>query len=218
MNVVVSPDALKLFLREHGRVYPYRDVMKTRKRVHVNWLMAERKQHTGHIGRVGAIQMEATTWRILPTNAFHNDTVTHLVVTQQALPVPAHIGEVIEVMESFGRSFDVEWYNRVIDYMGYLLSNGFELSREDIIHHSIELRVDLMVRRHRGDLPFNIVMDDFDGHFKRTYHYGSTKRFMPLCMLMIDYVDARIAQFDTVNSVMSLVNSDPVAPVTPPPY
>ena len=40
----------------------------------------KRSKHTGYVGRVDNVLMEATTWRAVPTNAFDTDTVTHLVM------------------------------------------------------------------------------------------------------------------------------------------
>ena len=89
----------------------------------------ERKQHTGYIGRVDGVPMEATKWKAIPSNVFDNNTVTHLIITKQALPAPQDVVEVIELMECWGKSLDAKWYNRVLDYLGYLCWNGFQLCR-----------------------------------------------------------------------------------------
>ena len=51
-------------------------------------------------------------WLAVPSNAFSNDTVTHLIVTKQALPAPQDIGEVIEVMRRRLRSMMIFMYSR----------------------------------------------------------------------------------------------------------
>ena len=129
MPLLDGPHVFKYFLEEHGKVYPYRDVMKTRNRMHVSWLMIKGR-YTGYVGSVEGVIMEPTTWKPVPSSAFSNDTVTYLIITKQALPAPPVVGEVLEVMECWGKSYDLVWYNRVIGYLGYLLSNGFQLSNE----------------------------------------------------------------------------------------
>ena len=154
--------------------------------MHVSWLLMRRSRYTGHTGKVDNVRMEPTVWCTVPTNAFECNTVTHLIITKQALPVPHDMSDIVEVMESWG-SVDVEWYNRVVDYLGYLCSNGFHLSREDLAHHSIELRVDLMARRASAEVPLSVVMDTFDVFFAQMYKY-QTKRFFSLCQLVFEHV------------------------------
>ena len=210
--LTINKAEYKHFLCENGSLYPYRDVLKTRNRVHVSWLLMERKKHTGYLGRVNGIAMEATTWRCIPSNAFENDTVTYLIMTKQALPVPQDIGAIIEVMECWGKALDSEWYNRVVDYLGYLCWNGFELPREELVHHTIEFRVHLIARRRPG-VPYTIVMDRFDAFFRTSYKY-TTKRIFALCTSSFLHTEELVNQL--VDHGYSMMNVDATVPVTPP--
>ena len=110
---LLDSNAFKLFLVENGRIYPYRDVRTTRRRMHVSWLMIKCE-------RIGRMESDVK-WRPVPAISFNNDTVTYLIVSKQALPVPASIAEVLDVMEGWGKSYDIVCYNCVVAYMGYLL-------------------------------------------------------------------------------------------------
>ena len=206
-------NALKKFLQQNGSVYPYRDVTKTRNSVFVSWLLMKRQRYTGPIGTVLGIKMEETEWVALPSNALSTATVTHLVIAEEALPVPADVAAVLEIMEAWGKALDIQWYNRVVDYLGYLVSNGFELNRESIFHHAIEFKVDLMLERHDESLPYAMLMDDWDAYFKHEYRCGKSKRFFDLCQASIDHVDSLLKWVD---SIIPLINSPAVVPVSPP--
>ena len=68
----------------------------------------ERYEYTGGIGRAHTVRMEPRTWCAVPTNAFDNNTVTHLFVSKQAFPVPAVVAEVVEALECWGRAVDLQ--------------------------------------------------------------------------------------------------------------
>ena len=198
------PEEFRVFLQEHGRIYPYRDCLKTRRRMHVKWLLMEKRQPT-----VGG---EDTKWTILHSNTFDNDTVTHLIVSMQALPVPPTVSEVLDGIQSWGKSLDPEWCNCATDYMGYLCWNGFELQSEDIFFHLIKMRIDLMLQRHASDLPFASIMEDWECYYKWSFHYKG-RVFADLCLSSFEYVKSILEELD---NLIRLMNTPVVVPVTPP--
>ena len=200
--LLTCPQEFRAFLRDHGRVYPYRDCLRTRKRLHVKWLLIEKKDKTEDERR----------WTLLPSDTFDNKTVTHLIVSLQALPVPPNAGEVLDAMYCWGSALDLDWSNSVIDYMGYLCWNGFELTREDMFYHCIKIRIDLMIARHASDLPFTMIMDDWSAFYKETFHY-KFRRFSRLCRASFAHVKSILEQLD---DLVRLMNTPVVVPVTPP--
>ena len=212
--MLMCAQSFKIFLEENGKLYPYRDVKLTRNRImHVRWLLIK-GCYTLYSGSVAGVTMEPSEWKPVPSNAFSNDTVTYLIVTKQALPVPPVVGEVLEVMECWGKALDGLWYNRVVDYLAYLCYNGFELNKQTILHHAIEFKVHLMLQHlEDDDVRFDTVMEDFNEWFEYTYHYGSTRCFLSLCEKSIAHVQALLTYLD---GTMLLVNSPVVIPVTPP--
>ena len=173
--------------------------------MHVSWLMIKCE-------RIGRMESDVK-WRPVPAVAFNNDTVTYLIVSKQALPVPASIAEVLDVMEGWGKSYDIVWYNRVVAYMGYLLCNGFELSREFIVQHAIEFKVNMMAQDSSAGVPYNIVIEDFALWFEETYLYSSNRQFYELCRRAISHVNCVLTE---VEALLPMVNTSVVVPVLPP--
>ena len=52
--LILDSNAFKLFVQDNRRVYPYRDVLTTRNRMHISWLMMKCK-YSGSIGRIQGI-------------------------------------------------------------------------------------------------------------------------------------------------------------------
>lgn len=182
--IINCPSEYRYFLQENGSVYPYRDILKTRKSMHVSWLIIKRQ------GRCG------TKWCSIPSKMLKKCTVTHLIISKEALPIPSDISEILDVMECWGKGYDLQWHNLAIDYVGYLCSNGFELNRESIVHHVIEIgmRVVVQRRQRRGSnhLPFNMAMEEWEAFFDEQYKYGKSRRFIDLARASFRYMQALI--------------------------
>ena len=78
----VNSKDIAAFVQENGTRYPYNDVFMTRRSFRVKWLLLESQKK--QVDRFNKRQ-----WEAIPSSAFDNDTVMHLVVSKQALPVPA---------------------------------------------------------------------------------------------------------------------------------
>lgn len=201
----------QVFLLENSRVYPYRDIPTTRNRMYVSWMLMKRYEHTGSIGRIAGVPVEAMRWVAIPSNAFDIDTVTHLYISKQALPVPSTMGEIVDALECWGKALDIQWYNRSMRYLGYLLSNGFQLNRETMVNYIVQLRVLLMIDAHAADLPYDTILDEFADFFPQEYCHS--KMFSTLCLVTFDHLDLFMK---ALSSIQMTNDAGAAVPVTPP--
>ena len=172
----------------------------------------KRYKHTGVKGVcTGGIRVEETTFVAVPSNAFNIDTATHLYLTKQAVPLPAVMGEIVDALECWGKALDSGWYHNSIEYLAYLVNNGFEFNRETLFHHIMQFKVDKMINEHSTDVPYETVMDEWE--LFAAQKYSHRQPFSCLCTTSFDYVAALLAQLD---SLVHMMNVPAVSPVIAP--
>ena len=176
-----------------------------------------RKGHTS--SAAFAQRMNVFEWQAVRSSLFDSNTVTHLIITKQALPVPKEMSMILDLMEYWGREIDSEWYYRVIDYCAFVALEKHNLSYENLLHHCLEFKVDLMLVASVGYLPYDATqhfLEEWATFYHGIFLYGSSRDRRDTHQIAIRSIkhaaDLLYCQ-ETVDSVVT----PPAAPVTPPP-
>ena len=179
--MLVTPKEFTSFLCDNGSQFPYKDCRVTRSRFHVRWLLI--KQHKEkHLRAI-------FPWKAISSRTFENDTVTHLIVTKQAIPLPPDMSEIMDTMAVWGEKYDVEWHHRVVDYLAFLCTDNHQFDRQHLFHHCLEYMIDLMLQKRFGYLPMpqiNAFMDVWEECFHDEYKYGN-RGFRHLCYFCFNH-------------------------------
>ena len=201
---------MKRFLLENGSRHPYNDILITRNRMHVQWLMlfTSPRPPNGLIDRHPIV---------VPTTTFDADTVQHLLLTKQALPVPNVVSKVIDCMEDWGKEYDLEWYNEVVNLIAYLLSNQTVLTQEELFYDLLEFKINALIYEYIG-LNEHVTATRIFDLWKDKFHYD-------FCYNGVrDFKQAAVASFATVMiqvnaylQVQTLLQNTPVAATAPVP-
>jgi len=194
--LIVTEEALTLFLRDNAGKYPYCDVLQTRRNFHASYLFMKRSTR-GVIWGTGPFD-----WVALSSSMFDTETVQHLIVSKQALPVPPDMGAVLDCMEYWGRRIDPNWYDLVVQWMALMCycgtQGGSAVPKERIMMQCIEPRIERMLHYCLGGiLPFvecRILLDEWRVFFEHDYNYGAGhfKDFFYLANRSFDYIGSVI--------------------------
>ena len=168
------PQDVTLFLQEHGRVFPYSDILKTRRRFYTGWLLMEEPARGANM----------TPWcRAVPSSLFSQDTSTHLLVTMQALPATPVMSEILDVrMDCWGRKNCNMWYQSVLQYLVSLCKSptAMTVSQYDIMHRCIGYRIESLSTECFGrTLSFSeymTLMDAWSLSFDMDYYAEGTPK------------------------------------------
>ena len=98
----LSAAAVKAFMDEHNRSYPYNDVPCTRQCYYPKWLLATSKGN-------GGIPLRKTGYCTIKTSCLSHDNVQNLIMAGDTLPLPAVFGEVVDSLETWGANCWTCW-------------------------------------------------------------------------------------------------------------
>lgn len=180
----VSPKVYREFLQANGSKFPYSDVRKTRQKFHVKWLLL----YTNSREAAGC---ESHCF-IIPSKAFNDDTVQHMILTKEALPLPPIMCHIARYMECWGRGVSTIWHHRVLDELRLFLQEGMAVSDEKVLHDCVKIRIWQMVGSRIDNLQeVQNIIDQWSAYFSVLYKKG-TQNFFQLARLSFHYVDGKI--------------------------
>ena len=129
----VSFTEYQVFLRAHGRRFPYNQVKKTRNSFHTKWLLL------ANVDKYIAI----------PSHCIDNQTQNHLIITYQALPTTQDMDPIIEHMERWERS-DPVWHRQVIDWIAFICREGVKRDQYGLVYDCVAFKVRKAIYQHIG--------------------------------------------------------------------
>ena len=129
----VDLSEFQIFLRRNGNKFPYSQIRKTRSTVYVKWIVLAAGQ----------------SFVNLPSMSLDKPTLNHLIVTQQAWPLPTDMGDIIDYMEWQGRSEDAVWYHNVVDWIAFICREGIKRDHLGLLYDCVvALRVRRLIDEH----------------------------------------------------------------------
>ena len=179
----------QIFLQRNGNKFPYNQVRKTRSTIYVKWL----------------VLAAGESFVTLPSISINKATLNHLVMTQQAWPLPADMSKIIDYMEGQGRAEDVVWYHNVVDWIAFICREGIKRDRIGLLYDCVALRVRRLIEQHMGSTttePAKRILTHWREYFFSQYENGS-RDFVTLKRASVAYVRG------AMSTVPSTVRSTP---------
>jgi hypothetical protein len=185
--ITVSPSEFGKFVAENAGKYPYNQIFKTRQKFHVKWLLT-RKENRGFIPRNKA------NYTAIPSSCIDEGLVQYLIITKQVLPIPPVMERIMDWMYCWGRAIDGHWYNKVVDWLHFLVVNKIHLSDNIVLRDCVEYRVRSMIRTMHTNLQqhlCNMLIVEWRHYFNNEYANGHVD-FFKLSVRSMGFVQARI--------------------------
>ena len=190
LSVCISPTKMKLnlsefqiFLRRNGNKFPYNQVRKTRNTIYAKWLVLAAGQ---------------SSFVTLPSISLDKPTLNHLVMTQQAWPLPADMSEIIDYMECWGRGEDRVWYHNVVDWIAFICREGIKRDHLGLLYDCVALRVKRIIDEELGSRTTELtrrLLRQWREYFFSQFENGST-----------DFITVKRASIAFVRGAMSNIN------------
>ena len=194
--MLFNKEAFKLLAM--GDAYPYNEIKATRHGFFTSWLLLENR-----------CQEPRSKHCTLRTSSLENDTVTLLIVTRQALPLPQDYCDVLDCMDWWGRRISQRWYEVVLEMMFLDLSSGQKVDRECLFKNCISFRMNEMVNEAINVDPAWLMLC-WHNLFDNTYMYD-TKDFFGCAVKSIQWIRFKIEhdqQLATLEMNNHLVEDD----------
>lgn len=77
----------------------------------------------------------------IPSSCLTHDTVQHLIVSKEALPVPPAMCDILDLMHCWGRDRDPVWHVKVVDWLCFLLVSKNHLPDQMALRDCVKCRI-----------------------------------------------------------------------------
>ena len=191
----INASEFQTFLRRNGKKFPYNQIRKTRSTIYTKWLVLAAGQ----------------SFVTLPSISIDKPTLNHLVVTQQAWPLPAEMGNIIDYMECWGRGEDAVWYHNVVDWIAFICREGIKRDYLGLLYDCVALRVRRLIEQDMGSQVTALtrrVFQQWREYFFSQYESGSTD-FVSLKRASIAYVRGAMSNLTHPTTPLSAMSSTP---------
>ena len=163
----VTREAFHHFMVENGDRRPYNEVPCTRLGFRCNYLMLCSAQH-------GVSPLSGEMF-VAPTSCFHKMDATHLIISDQDIPLTHDAEHVCQCMENWGRIKDPNWYHECMGYLWSVLNNGNDDTspcRVGLIYQCLYMYVRDIVRREMFDVDtrIDLITDWATAYFDWSRH------------------------------------------------
>jgi len=118
-----STAAIKTFMQTNQDVYPYSDVPCTRSGYYPKWLLASSRYKQGQIWRQDG-------YYVIKSSCLSHENAQNLIMSGDALPLPAVFGEVVDSLETWGGQCWTCWLQKSLKLM-------HEYLKEDNMHGGV---------------------------------------------------------------------------------
>ena len=141
----VDTESFKLFYNRVKDQFPYNQLRVTRNRFHVKWLLMTCDTDPGILFHHGRLYP-------LLCKSMKSQVVQHLIITEQAMPLPQSFSLLMDSMYYWGRSLSGTWFNKTLELINFYLLNS-ELdaatpAATDLYCDVIQMRVVQMLHTH----------------------------------------------------------------------
>ena len=138
MPLTITKEDFEVFVADKGYDYPYLEVARGENCFFCNWLMlVEGPKHVG----------DSPRFQPVPSSFFGPDTVTYLIISEEAFPMTPDMCEVMQFTATFGDDFGHSW-TELINYFGGLLLDEDNIrvkARKFVLKEVISMRIDSMM-------------------------------------------------------------------------
>jgi len=201
---VFNQDSFKRFVQDNSYAWPYCDVRVTR------------NNYSPSVVMLMSYQPERKP-SIVAATAFKKDTLQHLIITCQVMPVPPSVTTILEYMECHGKTVSFSWYDRVVEHIWRQLVFGNQVKHEYLIVHCLRYRVSNLLCRSvlRRDEQL-LVTDSWIDSVMHEYEYRGNRDFSSLATYTFEYINACIeGHISPLLTTSEIMASSSVTFVTP---
>lgn len=140
---MISDDGFKLFGERVKDSFPCNSVPVTRNSCHTKWLLVSCE-------RDPRILFHHGKHCPLLTSTMSAEAVQHLVVSEEAVPLPPAFCLVMDTMHCWGRSVSGHWHNKTLELFSFYfgLTDMIALARTDLFFDVIQMRVLQIINYH----------------------------------------------------------------------
>ena len=133
MVMFVSKDTFEFFCNTWGAEYPYCELKKTRNRYYIKWVIL--------CGSKSSIPRQRTPLEAVLSSSFDKDTLQHLLLSKQAMPLTPSMSDIMDWMSSWGRSKSNTWYEDVVELFMFYCQEKIPVSDKRLVEDVISLKV-----------------------------------------------------------------------------
>jgi len=154
---------------------------------------------------------------VVPAGAFRKDTVQHLILTGQVVPVPPTVALVLDYMESHGKRVSLKWCERVKYFIWRRLVTGNYIQDLYLIIHCLKYHVTEVLANSvlRCDVQFLATESWVDAVIEQ-YEYKGNRDIGDLFTYSMDYINAciegHVSPLVTTSEVMATTSLNVVSP------
>ncbi|MGL5936283.1 MAG: hypothetical protein ACRCZI_11760 [Cetobacterium sp.] len=137
-------------------------------------------------------------------NSFSNGVLLEMIITGRAKPLPPDLCEIMDHSHCWGRAYDAEWYNEVVELLYQSLNNGQEIERTELVSILIS---PLVLKEIHANHAVDSVMEhllvlDWMKWYLQTYNKRDRTSFRTIAVASVTRIKWSIAQ---VNSIPVIV-------------
>ena len=192
----VTKDSFDYFCRLWGSDYPYCALKKTRSQYYVKYMIMMSKGES--------LPGRQTPLTVVLTSAFDKETLQHLLLSKQGIPLCPAMDKIMDWMYAWGKSKSRMWYDETIELFSFYFHEKIRLSERELMFEVIAIKVrqdiHLRVAVHTDMIGWTTYNEWVD--FFNFYYEASSTHFYDLTTKSISYVsdrcDAMLEQIMTV--------------------
>ena len=179
----------KDFLKEYSGAYPYSQIKVTRQSFYLEWVFLRSNWY-----RTAGVMRLGTQWFPVHCSCLPKEHLEELLMTGQALPVPAEMEEVVHSMFVWGQSVSYYWFCETIDLLANLIENGVEVDKATVVRAVIKLLVKYKVESFFavGSVIGDTIKYNWKQYFEGTY-MKTHMNFYAMAYNSLDYTNNCIA-------------------------
>ena len=193
-----SPAAINAFMQTNQDVYPCSDVPCTRSSYYPKWLLASRRYKQGQIWRQNGHHVIKFSW-------LSHDNAQNLIISGDALSLPAVFGEVVDSLEKWGATHWSCWLQKSLRLIHEYLkednvSGGVAPCKMRVFHDCIILCVERKAEHNfiRNSANYNLVLSTWKTYFWVRCWEVST--FFDLAHDSMQFVANQVESMDRIHS------------------
>ena len=202
----VTADAYSYFMSEWGGDYPYCELKKTRSQFYAKYAVICSKSKSN-------VPRRGTSFDVVTTSSFDKETLRHLFLSKQAIPLTPTMAEIMDWMYCWGRNKSDSWYERTLEWFMFLCTEKISVSKRELIFDTIAIKVRedihcyFVTTQMTGWLTYNEWVDWFNFQYENI-----TEDFFELSYKSIGYVQSRCEAL--VEATTAPTNATPEVPVS----
>jgi hypothetical protein len=185
MRVATTP-AFSQYLMDNSNIYPYSKLRPpTRNSFYCKWVMLK-----------GQDRGSTERFPVLANSLPSNGVLLELLLSEEAMPFPPELSDIMDSMYWWGRTKNNEWYEAVVYMVEEALDNDVEEDRKELVRALISFQVKAEIYAYvaNDSIAAELLWIDWVFWFNCTYKDATKSSFRAMSLDCFEYVHWAIAQ------------------------